>query len=80
MQAGGDGFRGGRAAAAAAGHGEQVGLVAVRAHDAVSRPWAFGRFCRMAAPAPSPNSTQVLRSVQSTMDESFSAPMTSTVS
>ena len=22
---------------------------------AVSRPWAFGRFCRIAAPAPSPN-------------------------
>ena len=28
----------------------------------VSRPWEFGRFCRIAAPAPSPNSTQVLRS------------------
>ena len=33
-----------------------------------------------AAPAPSPKSTQVLRSCQSTMEESFSAPMTSTVS
>ena len=47
--------------------------------QAVSKPWESGRFWRIAAPAPSPNSTQVLRSVQFTMEESFSAPMTSTV-
>jgi hypothetical protein len=46
----------------------------------VSSPCEFGRFCKTAAPAPSPNSTQVLRSFQLVMDESFSAPMTSTVS
>ena len=48
--------------------------------QAVNKPWAFGRLCKMAAPEPSPNRTQVLRSVQSTMEESFSAPITSTVS
>src|ERR1044071_1267551 len=47
---------------------------------AVRHPCEFGGLCKIAAPDPSPNSTQVLRSVQSTMDESFSAPMTSTVS
>jgi hypothetical protein len=39
-----------------------------------------GRLRNTAAPAPSPNSTQVLRSFQLTMVESLSAPMTSTVS
>jgi hypothetical protein len=33
-----------------------------------------------AAPAPSPKSTQVVRSVQSTMDDIFSVAQTSTVS
>ena len=47
---------------------------------AVSKPCDPGRLCRMAAPAPSPNNTQVLRSVQSTIEDSFSAPMTRTVS
>ena len=47
---------------------------------AVSSPCEPGRLRRMAAPAPSPKSTHVLRSFQSTMEESFSAPITSTVS
>ena len=46
----------------------------------VSRPWELGRLRKMAAPAPSPKRTQVLRSFQLTMEESFSAPMTRTVS
>jgi len=33
-----------------------------------------------AAPAPSPNKTQVFRSLQSTIEDSLSAPMTRTVS
>ncbi len=48
--------------------------------QAVNNPCACGRLRKMAAPAPSPNSTQVLRSFQLMMEESFSAPMTSTVS
>ena len=46
----------------------------------VRRPRAPGLCFKMAAPAPSPKSTQVLRSVQSTTELIFSAPMMSTVS
>ena len=45
----------------------------------VRSPLEWGRCWRMAAPAPSPNRTQVLRSVQSTTDDIFSAPMMRTV-
>src|ERR1035438_8391984 len=43
-------------------------------------PASSPRLRKITAPAPSPNSTQVLRSSQSMIVESFSAPMTSTVS
>ena len=46
--------------------------------QAVSKPCESGRCCKIAAPAPSPKSTHVVRSFQSMMDESFSAPITST--
>src|SRR6266487_2682061 len=43
-------------------------------------PCALPRWRKTAAPAPSPKSTQVFRSVQSVIDVNFSAPITRTVS
>src|SRR5205814_4355013 len=43
-------------------------------------PCALPRWRKTAAPAPSPKSTQVFRSVQFVIDVNFSAPITSTVS
>ena len=43
-----------------------------------STPRESARCCNTAAPAPSPKSTQVLRSFQSMIEDNFSAPMIST--
>src|SRR5512134_167247 len=74
VQSGFDGIHRGRTTAPPAGHAQKLRL------HAVSSPWASCRCCKIAAPAPSPKRTHVLRSFQSTIVESFSAPITSTVS
>jgi hypothetical protein len=68
-----------RAARASAGHAKKFGPMAVSTHARGEQAVGIGTVLQMAAPAPSPNNTHVLRSFQSTMVDNFSAPITSTV-